>query len=114
MEATTIRIADYLELDDEEIVSLKDLIAEDVDFTFIPHSGGEYRLIHTDVIEEVFHDECKQTIEDCYDMGDVPSFVEIDWKATTDNCLVDGYGHQFSPYDGSEEHIGSYYIFRTS
>jgi len=27
---------------------------------------------------------------------------------------ADGYGHHFNPYDGSEEEISDYYIFRTN
>lgn len=85
--------------------------------------GNEYRLIHEDDIEEIFADEVRQTIEDCYDMenltdrdkiGFLADHIEVDWEGVVSACLHDGYGHQFSSYDGSEYEAGGYYIFRNN
>ena len=85
--------------------------------------GNEYRLIHEDDIEEIFADEVRQTIEDCYDMenltdrdkiGFLADHIEVDWEGVVSACLQDGYGHQFSSYDSSEYEAGGYYIFRNN
>ena len=83
------------------------------DFYFEDGSGREFRFIHEDAIEAIYFDETVETIKECYNL-DVPDFIEIDWKATVENCLQDGYGHHFSHYDGSEVYIDGWYIFRTS
>lgn len=97
--------------DQDELNTLTDL-ADNDDF-FIEVDGAEYRIIHDDVILETFREEMRECIEDSYDI-DVPGFVEIDWRATINNCLQDGYGLHFSSYDGSELNCGNYYIFRTN
>ena len=84
------------------------------DFYVVLEDGREYRFINDADIEDIFHEECMQTIQDCYNLENIPSFIEIDWKATTNNCLVDGYGHQFSSYDGNEIEIEDWHIFRTN
>lgn len=80
--------------------------------------GNEYRLIAEPDIWEIYVDEIKQTVEDCYELNldKIPSFiaVSIDWEQTAKNAYADGYGHQFSSYDGSEEEAAGYYIFRTN
>ena len=83
------------------------------DFYIEPESGGQYRLIHEDIIDGVFFEEIIELIKDCYDLN-LPSFIEIDWEATVNNCRMDGFGHHFSSYDGSEKHLDGYYIFRTN
>ena len=77
--------------------------------------GNEYRVINADVIKEIYIEEIKNTTEDCYNIQ-APSWLAIDWEQTAENCLVDGYGHTFSSYDGSELEYTfgdeNYYIFR--
>lgn len=93
----------------------------DDDFT-LDFDGNEYRLIKSDedTIWPIYRDEIKCTVEDCYSdvlkLDKIPSFiaVSVDWEQTAKNAYVDGYGHQFSTYDGSEEEAGGYYIFRTN
>ena len=72
-------------------------------------------FISEDVIEQVWEDSLIEQIKDCYDLSDVPSFVEIDWVGTADNCKVDGMGHHFNSYDGGEDKVtidGTlYYVF---
>ena len=76
----------------------------------------EYRIIHQDVIWEAYVEEIKLIIETCYDIN-APKWLSIDWEQTAKNCFIDGYGHTFSTYDGSEEECifgeENYYIFRT-
>lgn len=89
------------------------------DFT-LDFDGNEYRLIAESDIWEIYVDSIKQTVEDCYsdciNLDKIPSFiaVSIDWEQTAQNAFADGYGHQFSGYDGSEEEAAGYYIFRTN
>ena len=108
-----------------EIEAREDLVAigngQGDDFHVELSDGREFRFIHTDIINKVFHEECMETIQDCYEgLDKIPSFVEIDWKATTNNCLVDGFGHQFSIYDGEELEIAgkdrriAWHVFRNN
>ena len=89
------------------------------DFARIPMSywnwasKDDWFTINEDVIEDIYFEETVEVIKDCYNI-DAPKFIEIDWKATVENCLQDGYGHHFSPYDGSEVYIDGWYIFRTN
>lgn len=102
--------------------ALETLESESGDFIF-ELEGEEFRLIHEDEIEDTFASEVRSTIEDCYDIenlidrdkiGFLADHIEIDWPGVVDACLQDGYGHQFSHYDGSEYSAGGYYIFRTN
>jgi hypothetical protein len=63
------------------------------------------RFISSDCIDEIWTNSLIEMIKDCYDLSDVPSFVAIDWEHTATNCKVDGLGHHFNSYDGSEEEI---------
>lgn len=89
------------------------------DFT-LDFDGNEYRLIAESDIWEIYVHAIKDTVEDCYsdviNLDKVPSFiaVSIDWEQTAMNAYADGYGHQFSSYDGSEEEAAGYCIFRTN
>lgn len=82
--------------------------------------GAEYRLINNDAIWPIYRDAIQHIVEDCYsdviNLDKVPSFiaVNIDWEQTAKNAYVDGCGHTFSGYDGSEEQAAGYYIFRTN
>lgn len=100
----------------EALESLRDNYGES-DFT-LDFDGHEYRLIGEDAIWDIYVDEIKNIVEDCYDLklDSIPDFVawNIDWEQTAKNAYVDGYGHTFSGYDGSEEEAGKYYIFRTN
>ena len=100
-------IIELLELNHDETENINALD----DFCIEPESGGEYRLIREDVIDEIFFEEIMDLVMDCYDL-DFPDFVVIDWQATVHNCRIEGFGHHFSHYDGSEEHLDGYYIFR--
>lgn len=89
----------------------------DYDFT-LDFDGNEYRIISDSSIWEIYVEEIKNTVEDCYELNldKIPKFiaVSIDWELTAKNAYADGYGHQFSSYDGSENEAGGYYIFRTN
>jgi len=78
--------------------------------------GCEYRIIHQDIIWKTYVEEIKMIAEDYYVIK-APEWLSIDWEQTAKNCFVDGYGHTFSIYDGSEEECifgeENYYIFRT-
>ena len=75
--------------------------------------GGEYRLIDDLCIWDIYVDEIKEVVEDCYNL-DIPEWVEIDWERTARNTYVDGYGHHFSSYDGEETLHKSVWVFRTN
>ena len=100
----------------EALEELESNIGTD-DFT-LDFDGNEYRLIADKAIWEIYVDAIKETVEDCYELnlGKLPSFiaVSIDWEKTAQNAYVDGYGHQFSGYDGSEEEAAGYWIFRVN
>lgn len=102
----------------EAIETLREKIGED-DFTF-DFDGNEYRIIADSAIWEIYKDAIEETVEDCYgdvlNLDAIPAFiaVSIDWDQTAKNAYVDGYGHQFSSYDGSEYEAAGYWIFRTN
>jgi len=95
-----------------EAVREKDLNFDGYDY--VEACGFEVRIIPEDIIEELWTDSLIEQIKECYDLSNVPSFVEIDWEKTADNCKVDGMGHHFSGYDGSEHETKNYYYFRTN
>lgn len=107
--------SNYSELFDA-IEELESNLGND-DFYF-EYDGNEYRLISESAIWDIYVDEIKNIVNDCYDLklDNIPSFVawDIDWEQTAKNAYVDGYGHTFSGYDGSELEIVSYYVFRTN
>jgi hypothetical protein len=104
---------DFLEALDE----LESSMNSDDDFSF-EFDGNEYRIIKDSSIWEIYRDEIQRTVEECYDLklDNIPNFVEwsIDWEQTAKNTYVDGYGHTFSSYDGSEHEAGEWWIFRTN
>jgi hypothetical protein len=87
------------------------------DFSF-EYDGNEYRIISQSSIWDIYVETIKDIVNDCYDLklDNIPSFVswEIDWEQTAKNAHVDGYGHTFSGYDGSELETKNHYIFRTN
>jgi hypothetical protein len=87
------------------------------DFYF-EYDGNEYRIIAESGIWDIYVEAIKNIVTDCYDLKleNIPDFVawEIDWEQTAENAYVDGYGHTFSGYDGSELETKNYYIFRTN
>lgn len=84
----------------------------------LPNNGYEYRIISTDVIDEIQLESIVDLIDDCY-LPDTPAFTEgwlsnyvsIDYNAI---CRDTPYGETFSTYDGSEESDSKYYYFRTN
>ena len=102
--------------------------------------GQEFRLIHSDDIDEIMQDEL---ISDLYCLGAcnarfISDMTELDTdtiqKAQENDSFellgallakdietvqeamasADGFGHHFSHYDGSEYEAGNWYIFRTN
>ena len=103
----------------EAIETLRDSIGED-DFNF-EFDGNEYRLISENAIWDIYVEEIKNIVEECYELNldKIPNFVSvsIDWEQTARNAYVDGYGHTFSGYDGSEIEPSAgnkHHIFRTN
>lgn len=100
----------------EAIETLREKMGED-DFTF-EFDGNEYRIIADSAIWDIYVEAIKEIVNDCYDLKleNIPDFVawSIDWEQTAKNAYVDGYGHTFSGYDGSEYEAGGYWIFRTN
>lgn len=108
--------------EDDERQTIIDTI-EEIEFNWsddftLDFDGNEYRIISDSAIWEIYKEEIQQTIEDCYDLklDKLPDFLawSIDWEQTAKNCYVDGYGHHFSSYDGSEIESRNHYIFRTN
>jgi len=101
----------------EALVELNDGISEKEDIWF-EFDGNDYRIIHEDSIWDIYVDEIKEVVNDCYDLklDDVPDWIalEIDWEQTAKNAYVDGYGHHFSSYDGSETDAAKHFIFRVN
>ena len=85
-------------------------------YDYIEFSGYEFRIIPCNEIDAIYYDSTIELIKDCYDLSEnkIPSFIEIDWDKTVENCKVDGYGHHFSSYDGGEWETKNYWIFRTN
>lgn len=108
------------DFDDFTITEIMDLIEEinnktEIDDDFcIDLPCGECRLIGEDNIDEIWTDSLIETIKECYDLSDVPSFVVIDWEQTAENCKVDGMGYHFASYDHEEHFNNGFYIFRTN
>lgn len=75
---------------------------------------GEVRIMAKSTIDALWTESLIEQIKECYDLDNMPSFIEIDWAATAGNCKVDGLGHHFSSYDGNEYETENYYIFRTN
>jgi hypothetical protein len=105
-----------LDIDKDEVREFERSLNSDNDF-WIEIDGQEFRVINDQVIWDIYVDEIKNITEECYDVK-APSWLAIDWETTAENCFVDGYGHTFSYYDGSELECQfdeeNYFIFRTN
>ena len=104
----------------EVIQSVKDMdsvLHNSYEDSTIECNGVEIRIISITDIFDIYQDTIQEIVEDCYELNldKMPSFVafEIDWEETAKNCLVDGYGHTFSRYDGTEYKDNDFYYFRT-
>lgn len=101
----------------EEIMEILIKLDDDLDTSPDIHlelSAGDVRIIDKNAIDEIWTESLIEQIQDCYDLDNVPSFIEIDWQETAENCKVDGLGHHFASYDGHEEDTENFYIFRTN
>lgn len=102
------------------ILELQDKYEDGDDDFHFEFDGNEYRIIKDSAIWEIYKEGIQEIVNDCYSdvlkLDDIPSFIafEIDWEQTANNCYVDGYGHHFSSYDGSECEYKGYWIFRTN
>jgi hypothetical protein len=111
-------INEQLELDinRDEVNEFERFLNSENDF-HIDIDGGEYRVINADAIWSIYVEAIQEITDDCYDVK-APSWLAIDWEQTAENCFVDGYGHTFSSYDGSELECEfgeeNYFIFRTN
>lgn len=87
---------------------------------WIDFDGMDFRIIAESDIWEIYVEEIKNIVEDCYSdvikLDKIPDFiaVEIDWEQMAKNAYVDGYGHTFAGYDGEENEAAGYCIFRTN
>lgn len=80
----------------EEVRHIEDEIKSgEYDF-YAEIDGEEYRFIREDEIWEIYVEQIKETVEDCY-TGKMEWWIAIDWEETAENCLQDGYGHTFAP-----------------
>lgn len=103
----------------DALEELADKMESSNDF-WIELDGNEYRIIADSSIWEIYVEEIKNITEDCYsgvfDLNDLPHWLafEIDWERTAKNCYADGYGHTFAGYDGEEQEVNGWWIFRTN
>lgn len=108
--------SNYSELFDA-IETLADKLESEDDFCF-EYDGNEYRIIKDSEIWDIYVEEIKYVVNECYELklDDIPSWIsfEIDWEQAAKNAYVYGYGHTFSTYDGSELEINKHYVFRTN
>lgn len=106
----------------EAIEELETMIHESNHDYHFEFDGSYYRLIESseENIWPIYCDEIEELVKDCYSivlkLDEIPDFiaVSIDWEQTARNAYADGYGHHFSGYDGSEEEVAGFYIFRTN
>ena len=113
------KLNELIELEQDDFVEIVQEEELSDDFRIELADGREYRFIDTNHIDDIFKQECRETIEDCCDLSDIPEFIVIDWDATVENCRHDGFGHQFSGYDGNEIEYEenskvTWHIFRTN
>jgi len=72
----------------QELHDLDDLLNSKNDFTF-EVDGGEYRFISDNLIEDIYHDEQIDLIEEVFLGGkELPSWIEIDWDKTINNVFI--------------------------
>lgn len=85
----------------QKVEQLKDKILKSHDF-YIEIEDQEYRFISEFEVWNIYVEELKDRILDCYDLN-LPDFLAIDWDETAQNCYsTDGYGHTFAIADGDE------------
>ena len=95
-------------------IDLNAELEDDGEDHFLDLPSGEVRIMSKHTIDAIWTESLIEQIKDCYELGNIPSFIEIDWEATAENCKLDGLGHHFSSYDGNEYETENYYIFRTN
>jgi len=104
--------------DTDSAADLLDKLQTDNDFE-VDIDGGSYRFIDADDIDEIWTDSLIELLHDCYEVPDnLANYIDYDKWA--DDCKVDGMGHHFSGYDGSEyeacndKNVIQWHIFRTN
>jgi len=99
-----------------EYKALAELVDDDAEDQLIEWEGAEYRVIDEVAIWDIYVESMTELVKDCYLDGarNVPDWLAIDWERTAENTMVDGYGHHFSSYDGSESELNGFYVFRTN
>lgn len=118
---TALKIA--LEIDHSDIRSdARDILSAYNGKDFIVELGRkEYRIIHDDVIDDIFDSQLRELVDECYDieeikekMGNVGRYFTFDYDSFVDDCRIDGYGHHFASYNGEEIEVSNWHIFRVS
>lgn len=114
------KIIDRLDEEKEEIIELIEKV-QDLDFKGYDYidilDEWEYRVIPENIIDDLFYDETKELVTDCYLwQNKLPAFIEnnIDWEWIAKECMQDGYWHHFNWYDGWEIQGHDYYLFRNN
>ena len=102
---------------DHSLSNLKSFMREilentEDDYTISFWGCTSVRLIHDDIIDEVWTESLIQQIKDCYDLDHLPEFIEIDWEESAENCKDEGLGTHFNTYDGEEYFCNNWNIFR--
>lgn len=94
----------------DALEDIENNISEDF---WIKLDGYEFRIISKYSIDQIWTDSLIDQIKECYKLDNIPSFIEIDWEETANNCKVDGMGHHFSHYDHSERESEGFHYFLT-
>lgn len=119
---TALKIAKILDSEAirEDARAILEAYKEQKDFV-VELNEGEYRIIHDNAIDDIFDREIRELADECYDiegikkkMGNVGRYFTFDYDSFVRDCRYDGYGHHFSSYDGSEESVGPWNIFRVN
>ena len=75
--------------------------------------GGDYRLIHTDILDAIWSESLEEMLKETTDVPDnVAPYV--DWDRWVEDCKHDGAGHHFASYDGNEYESEHWHVVRTN
>jgi hypothetical protein len=78
-------------------------------------SDGDYLVLDDNEAEQRFEESITEYINDCV-LSEIPKQYQsyFDYKAFIKDCNCDGRGHTLASYDGEENEIDEYFIYRTN
>ena len=81
--------------EDEDVQNWKEDNSDDFDhieeIDYIEDTVSEFSFGETLIEDDEFEDYCRDLVEDCYDLGNVPGFIEnnINWSGIASDLSVD-------------------------